>query len=84
MAVWSGRGHIVSELNRVQHMVGCMALSAFPGTATVVMEALLCLPPLTSVIRGRAVAAMHRLRVWDRWTDFELDGIFKRLGILFR
>ena len=57
--MWSGRGHIVLELNRVQHMADSMALSAFPGTATVVMEALFCLPPLSMVIKGRSIAAMH-------------------------
>ena len=67
----------------MQHMVSCMDLSTFPGTATVVMEALLCLPPLSSVIRGRAVAVVHRFKVWDRLTNFELDGRIRSTEELF-
>ena len=55
-------------------MACCMALSAFLGTVTVVMETLLSLSILPAVIKGRAVNAMHRLKVWNRWRDFELDG----------
>ena len=68
--VWTGalqRCCAVSELAKIQ----CMALSAFPGTATMVMETLLSLPPLPSVIKGKAVATMHRLKVWNRCRDFE-------------
>ena len=60
--VWAGalqRCHTVSELTKVQRMACCMALTAFPGTATVVIETLLSLPPLPSVIRVRPEAAMH-------------------------
>ena len=55
-------------------MACCVVLSAFPGMATVVMETLLCLPPLPLVIEGRTVAAMHRLKVWERWKDFDSEG----------
>ena len=75
--VWSGalrRCRVISELTKVQRMACCMVLSAFPGTATVVMETLLCLPPLPLVIEGRAVAAKHRLTVWERWRNFDTDG----------
>ena len=66
--------YAVSELTKVQCLACCVSLSAFPGTATVVMEALLCLLPLPLLFKGRAMAAMHRLKVWNRWRDFEQDG----------
>ena len=75
--VWSGalsRAAIASELSKVQHLACSMVLSPFPGTATAVMEALLCLPSLPLDLKSKAVTAMYRLKVWRRWRNFDHGG----------
>ncbi|MEL7522491.1 MAG: ribonuclease H family protein, partial [Cyanobacteria bacterium J06553_1] len=48
--------------------------SAFPGTPTSSLEALLNLPPLPTFLRGRALIAQRRLDYAGRWRHFSQDG----------
>ena len=66
--------NISTNIAGSKHMASCMVLSAFPVTAIVVMETLLCLTPMPLALEGRAVAAMHSLNVWERWRNFDSDG----------
>ena len=69
-------------LETAQRMARCMALSAFPSTATMAMETLPSLPPLPSVIKGRAVAAVKIVYLyrmgkspvpWCRYWEVEVE-----------
>ena len=73
--VWVGSLHralITSLLARVQRLACCMVTSAFPGTPTCAMEALLSFLPLSLYLRGRALLVKHRLQRTGRRVEVGL------------
>ena len=75
--IWVGavrKYWITTALTKVQRLACNMTTSAFPGTPTSSMEALLCLPPLPVFLRGRALIAQRRLEHAGRWRGFSLEG----------
>ncbi|MEL7520088.1 MAG: reverse transcriptase domain-containing protein, partial [Cyanobacteria bacterium J06553_1] len=75
--VWVGavrKFWIASALSKVQRLACTMITSAFPGTPTCSLEALLNLPPLPVFLRGRALIAQRRLDLSGRWRHFSQDG----------
>ena len=75
--VWVGsvdRSLIIRLLARVQRLACCLVTSAFPGTPTSAMEALLSFPPLPHHLKGRALLVKHRLQRTGRWVGVEVVG----------
>ena len=75
--VWVGavrKYWITTALTKVQRLACNMITSAYPGTPTSSMEALLNLPPLPVFLRGRALIAQRRLEHAGRWRHFTSDG----------
>ena len=65
---------IAAPLARVQRLACCMVTSAFLGTPTSVMEALLSFPPLPLYLRGQALLVKHHLQRSGRWDEVGIGG----------
>ena len=75
--VWVGavrKSRIAAALTRVQRLACVMITSAFKGTPTSALEALLNLPPLPIYLRGRAIIAQRRLDQVGRWRNYITEG----------